>query len=109
MNFHLQEATEALQKINPILALPESYNEPHRYEIQDSVEVILNSCIQVIGMAYTKAISEGFVFDTWCKQSNAFKDFLALYGEFCSHVTQMCMNDMDIDEQLTELLTKLRE
>ena len=104
MNFHLQEVTEALQKINPILAKP----HPYPYEVEDMVEVILNSCIQTIGMAYLKAKTEGFVFDTWCKQSNAFKDFLELYGEFCSHVSQRCMKDMEVDEMLVEALVKLR-
>ena len=104
MQFHLQEVTEALQKINPILASP----GPLSYKIEDAVEVILNSCIQVISMAYLKSKEEGFVFDNWCKQSNAFKDFLELYGEFCSHVIQRCMNDMDLDEQLLDVLIDLR-
>ncbi len=105
MQFHLQEVTEALQKINPILAS----SDPHNYEIEDMAEVILNSCIQLISMAYLKSKDEGFVFDTWCKQSNAFKDFLELYGEFCSHVFELCMKDMEVDDMLVEVLTKLRE
>jgi len=104
MRFHLQEVTEAIQKINPILAS----SAPNDYQVQDMAEVILNSSIQLIGMAYLKAKVDGFVFDTWCKQSNSFKDFMELYGNFCSHITRLSMEDMDIDDQLVEVLEVLR-
>ena len=104
MRFHLEEVTEAIEKINPIL----KHGEPYEDGVEEMVDAILKSCIQVISMAYLKAVSEGFVFESWCKQSNAFKDFFGLYGEFCSHITQLCMDDMEADDMLVDVLTKLR-
>ena len=104
MKYHLQEVIEVLQKINPILASP----DPYKYETEDMIEVILNSCIQLISMAYLKAVSDG-AFALWTQHNTAFKDFLELYGEFCSHVSQRCMQDMEVDDMLAEVLSKLRD
>jgi len=104
----LKELSDALTKINKILKAAPT-KDHLQYEIQDMVEVLLNSCIMIISMTYLKARSEGVAYDYWYRQSNSFGDFLELYGEFCSHVIHKHMNDMEVDEMFIEVNTKLKK
>lgn len=93
MQIHLQEVSDALKNINPILAT----SGPNNHQIVGMVEIILNSCIQLIGTIHDETKTNGVTFDSWCEQSKAFKDFMELYSEFCSHVARLCMKDMEFN------------
>ena len=65
----LQELSDALRKINKILKAAPT-KDHLQYEIQDMVEVLLNSCIMTISMTYMKARSGGVGHAYWYRQSN---------------------------------------
>lgn len=106
MEARFKELSEALKKLNEILRKKQT-KDSLQYEIRDITEAVFNSCIAAISMAYLKSKSDGFIFDTWCSQSNTFKKFLELYGEFCFHVHRLVMTDIDVDNDFLEILPEL--